>query len=152
MAFKLASPNMECEYSLLGVSCTVSVRYGLFLEPRECGIWYHLFCVFDVCSLFNLTYFCYRIRCSCFVSVFNGIALRNRYFNFRKSIRSIDASSWSLLVLFKVFFFFHVSQSDFPYRSCKCSFSVFCLFSYLVCCRPHIIISFFFGKVLVRVY
>lgn len=117
-------------------------------ESAEFDIIYFVFLMCVVCLTYFKGTFSYRIRCSSFVSAFNGIALCNRYFNFLKSIRPIDASSWSLLsVLFKVFFFFHVSESDFPYRSCKCSFSVFCLFSYLLCCRPHIFISFFFGKV-----
>ena len=46
--------------------------------------------------------------CVSFYTSILGNALRNLYFNFRKlirSIRSIDASS---VVVFKVFFFFHI--------------------------------------------
>ena len=67
----LATPNVECEYSLF-----------------VCG---RVSYAFSVCVSF-------------YTSIL-GNALRNLYFNFRKLIRSIDASS---VVVFKVLFFFHM--------------------------------------------
>lgn len=126
--------NISCLF--VGVSRTVdAVCHGLFNLST-----------FDIafgvifCQLFQYA----------FLSILLFLATRyviiiSSYFNFRKSISSIVASSD---VVFKVFFFLpYVNYSlypDFPYRSCnKYSFSVFCLFSYWVC---FTVLSFYFFR------